>query len=323
MVAGGRGYAPWARERYERLYGPAADAFFDCMDRPLEPAVRFNTLRTDARSVCTRFDEAGISYTPLGGVGARIRHAPFALSSMPEHLMGHFYLQGAAEMAVAPQLSPGRDTVVWDMCAAPGGKTTHLSQLMENTGVIIATDVAEAKISALQNNVARLGCTNTVVLRHDARTFSPGTVPDAVLLDAPCTGSGTIRKDPTRKASRTFEDVVFMQGVQKGLLAAAVRALRPGGRVLYATCSLEPEENECVAHWALESLPVEIVPLAPSFVTIAPGFTRPLGMRLSEKVALAGRVHPHESDTSGMFMALFRKRDGTGPSTTKPSHRRP
>ncbi len=302
------GYPLWAYERYESLYEADMGAFLSCMDRPLAPCVRVNTLRSTATDLFAQFDRDGIAYEEFGnGVGARVTDSPFSLSSMPSHLMGHFYLQGLAEMAVAPQLSPEPGSLVWDMCAAPGGKTTHLSQLMGNTGAILATDVSHDKISALCNNVARMGCINTVTVAADARAWRPPRHPDAILLDAPCTGSGTMRKDPTRKHSRTYQDVMFMQGIQKGLITQAARELKEGGRLLYATCSLEPEENECVVDWALKSLPLSIRPLAPTFVKISPGYSSPLGMRLSTSVELSGRVHPHKNDSNGMFMALFER----------------
>ncbi len=101
---------------------------------------------------------------------------------------------------------------------------------------------------------------------------------------------------------------MFMQGIQKGLITQAARELKAGGRLLYATCSLEPEENECVVDWALKSLPLSIMPLAPTFVEISPGYSAPLGMRLSTSVELSGRVHPHKNDSNGMFMALFEQK---------------
>ncbi len=302
------GYSAWAYERYESLYESDVDAFFSIMDRPLAQCVRINTLCSSATSLFEQFDRDGIAYEEIGeGVGARVTDTPFSLSSMPSHLMGHFYIQGLAEMAVAPQLVPVQGSLVWDMCAAPGGKTTHLSQLMGDTGAIMATDVSRDKISALCNNVARMGCTNTLTFAADARSWRPPRPPDAILLDAPCTGSGTMRKDPTRKHSRSYKDVMFMQGIQKGLITQAARELGTGGLLLYATCSLEPEENECVVDWALKTLPLSILPLAPTFVQISPGYSSPLGMRLSASVELSGRVHPHKNDSNGMFMALFER----------------
>lgn len=308
MMDGRNGFAPWAYERYRALYGDDFSEFLSCMDTPLAPSLRVNTLRTTPSKLFSLFDHEGIAYEAIGdGIGAKVTDSPFSLSSMPAHLMGHFYLQGEAEMAVAPQLSPQRGEMVWDMCAAPGGKTTHLSQLMGNTGAIFATDVSRDKLSALVNNIARMGCTNVLTASADARHWAPPRQPEAILLDAPCTGSGTMRKDPTRKSSRTLKDVLFMQGVQKGLLTRAADALPEGGRLLYATCSLEPEENECVVDWALRSLPLLPEPLATTFVELSPGFVHPLDMHLSEEVALSRRVHPHRNDSNGMFMALFSK----------------
>ena len=179
---------------------------------------------------------------------------------------------------------------------------------MGSTGAILATDVSREKLSALTNNVARMGCTNTIIMSADARHWHAPRPPEYILLDAPCTGSGTMRKDPSRRYSRTMKDVMFMQGIQKGLMSQAARELCDGGRLLYATCSLEPEENECVVDWALHSLPLEILPLGDSFVELSPGYTEPLGMQLSESVGMTRRIHPHRNNSNGMFMALFKKK---------------
>lgn len=296
-------------ERYKELYGAELDSFLSAIDRPLDTTLRVNTLKTSLNALSAHLRRRGVSLEFIDTVGMRIIDSPFSLASTPEHLFGHFYLQGAAEMAVAPQLACARNESVWDMCAAPGGKTTHVCQLMGNTGVVVATDVSSSKLQALKNNVARMGCRDTIIIQTDARTFTPSTKFDKVLLDAPCTGSGVMRKDPTRKTSRGQEDIAFMQALQKGLIEKAIASVRPGGTVVYATCSLEPEENEKVIDWALRTQPVKTEPLLASHAVISPAFTAPFGKRLNEGVSLCGRIHPHTNDSNGMFIARLTRLD--------------
>lgn len=295
--------SPYMHERYKQLFGAELDTFLSTIDRPLDTTLRVNTLKTDHDALAARLRKKGVSLESIDSVGMRVIDAPFSMASTPEHLFGLFYLQGAAEMAVAPQLACARHESVWDMCAAPGGKTTHISQLMENTGVVVATDVSSSKLQALKNNVARMGCHDTIIFQSDARTFTPSMKFDRVLLDAPCTGSGIMRRDPTRKTSRGPEDIAFMHALQKGLLEKAIASVEPGGIIIYATCSLEPEENEKVIDWALRTQPVTTLPLLPSHAVISPAFEAPFGKKLNEGVARCGRIHPHTNDSNGMFIA--------------------
>jgi len=293
-------------KRYRQLYEGRFQTFLEYMDTPLKKALRINTLKTSHIKIGEVLEKKGFSFTSVGdNVGFEINDGPYAISSIPEHLYGHFYIQGVAEMSIAPQLKCEKGDAVWDMCAAPGGKTTHISQLIKNTGVILATDVSSQKLQALRNNVARLGCTNTLIVKADARDINLPSKFDKIMLDAPCTGSGIVRKDPSRKSSRTIEDINFMSSLQKGLLEKAVSSIKREGKILYATCSLEPEENEMVINWAIDSLPVKLLPLDKG--VMSPAFTSPFGKKLNDEIALCGRIHPHVADSNGMFMALIKK----------------
>lgn len=295
-------------ERYSDLYGDEINSFLDTMDRKLPLSFRVNTLKTTPFELVDSLTGKGFEIFQYGdGRYVRVSKGPFSLASTTEHLQGLFYLQGIAEMAIVPHMGLGRGELVWDMCAAPGGKTSQIAEHMENTGTVLASDVSAEKIKALKNNMARLGVTNSVVIKKDARKMVSETQFDKVLLDAPCTGSGIIRKDPSRKRSRTMKDIVFMQSIQKGMARKAVNILKEGGTLLYSTCSLEPEENEMVIDWALKNLPVDLAPLEKGFIDISPGFVNPLGQELDPRMSLCGRIHPHVNDTNGMFLAKLIK----------------
>ncbi|MBN1786478.1 MAG: RsmB/NOP family class I SAM-dependent RNA methyltransferase [Candidatus Methanofastidiosa archaeon] len=295
-------------ERYRDLYGPDFKNFLECIDRPLPESLRVNTLKATPEHVIDSLCSKGFGIDSLwDGRCILVKEGPFSIASTNENLQGMIYIQGVAEMAVAPQLGCHEGDRVWDMCAAPGGKTTHLAELMRGGGAILATDVSPEKIKALKNNIARLGVRNAIVMKKDARRLSTATRFDSILLDAPCTGSGVMRKDPSRKSSRTMKDIFFMQSIQKGLLQRAASSVKEGGILLYSTCSLEPEEDEMVVDWALSNLPLKLTSLESSFLDISHAYANPFGIELDKSIELAGRIHPFTNDTNGMFIARFKR----------------
>jgi len=303
-----RGYPRTSFERYRELYGNDFVRFLDTMDMKPRQSIRVNTLKTDPESLESSLTEKGFELRRVdGGACFLVDGGPFPLSSTVEFLQGMFYIQGLAEAAIVPQLGCLPEETNWDMCAAPGGKTTQMAEHMENAGAILATDVSMDKLRALKNNLARMGVVNTIVLRQDARKIRSKARFDKILLDAPCTGSGIIRKDPSRKDSRSLQDVTFMSSIQKGLLQRAAAMLKSSGEMVYSTCSLEPEENEMLVDWAIKNLPLEPQSPRKGFLEISPGFTSPLGKKLDSSVGKCGRIHPHVNDTNGMFFAILRK----------------
>jgi len=303
-----RGYSRFLFNRYKEIYGSEFEAFLEVMDREPRLSIRVNTLKAERDPLAEALREKGFKVDiQYDGPCLTVVEGPFALASTNEFLQGKFYIQGLAEMAIVPQLGPLPGEINWDMCAAPGGKTTQMAEQMDNTGAILATDVSMEKLRALKNNLARLGVSNTIAIRGDARKLAAKTRFDRILLDAPCTGSGVIRKDPSRKSSRSLKDVMFMSSIQRGLLQKAASLLKDSGTMVYSTCSLEPEENEMLIDWAISNLPFEVEPWKKSFLKASPGFTRPFGTALDESVSMCARVHPHINDSNGMFFAILRK----------------
>ena len=198
------------------------------------------------------------------------------------------------------------DTVV-DMCAAPGGKTTHLAQLMNNVGQLVAVEMDRERMKSLNYNLRRCGVQNTVVLNIDATKISKYDIyPDKILLDAPCSGEGVIREDPKRKTSKTPGDIKYMMRTQKRLLETAVRSVKPGGYIMYSTCSIAPEENEFVIQAALDNHDnLSIVPVNDNYGL--PGFNRIFGVDLDLELLNARRYYPHVHDTEGFFYCLLQK----------------
>lgn len=223
----------------------------------------------------------------------------FSAASTTEYLLGYFYIQEAASQAVAEILNPKSTDLVLDMCAAPGSKTTHLSNLMNNEGVIIALDSNLPRISALNNNLERLKCKNVIVYRKDAK-FADDLEKefDKILLDAPCSGNYTIQDDWFE--IRSPDDLLNMQREQKKLILTALTLLKPGGTLVYSTCSLEKEENEDVIEYALNKF--DDIKLEP--IKLSAGQSG-----VTKNTKLCKRFWPDTEGTQGFFIAKLKKVD--------------
>ncbi len=230
------------------------------------------------------------------------------LGSTHEYLMGNYYIQDLASMFPPFYLNPQSSDFVVDMCAAPGGKTSHLAQIMENNGNIFALDNNKKRIKPLVYNLRRCGVRNTTVLHMDSHSLHKQSFhPDKILLDAPCTGEGLIRDDPSRKTSKKISDITGMMRKQYSLLQTAIKALKPGGQIMYSTCSIAPEENEFVIQNALDSFnDIEILPTDDEWGL--PGFINVFGMELSDDFLKARRLFPHINNTIGFFYCLIQKK---------------
>jgi 16S rRNA (cytosine967-C5)-methyltransferase len=211
--------------------------------------LRVNTLRITRNDLLQRLQDNGISafacqYSPFG-IQIEGRHN---IPGLPGYREGFFTVQDEASQMAAILLDPqGGDRII-DTCAAPGGKTTHLAQLMNNQGQVLAMDLSKSKLPLINETAQRLGI--TIINTRSADLLNSAAFPkdafDKVLLDAPCSGLGVIRRNPEAKWRLTTEDIVRLAAAQKTMLKNAVRLLKPGGTILYSTCSTSSEENETV-----------------------------------------------------------------------------
>ncbi|WP_299269881.1 RsmB/NOP family class I SAM-dependent RNA methyltransferase [Halorientalis sp.] len=293
-----------ALERYEPLIDDF-DTFLSACERPLPSVVRVNTIKTDPDTARAALEADGIDVEPCAWHPGLYRLDTQPGANWPYY---HGWLHGQEEVSVVPAavLDPDPDDRVWDACAAPGSKTTQLSALMDDRGLLVATDNNLGRISALRSNAERLGVTNVAITREDARNHSlkPWELKqyDAALVDVPCSCEGTIRKNPDTLDEWSLEHVKGIAGSQKGILRRAVQTVREGGSVVYSTCTFAPEENEAVLDHVLAEEPCRLAEFELP-LDYVPGVTEFEGKTFDESVRKAKRIYPHHNDTGGFFCA--------------------
>ncbi|MFX0107114.1 MAG: RsmB/NOP family class I SAM-dependent RNA methyltransferase [Candidatus Hodarchaeota archaeon] len=304
------GYLQYMIERYLSLWGEEETLdFLRACDKPIKTSIRSNTLKFSTDALISRLEQKGLGAEPIPWLpeGFYVDFRNASPGSLFEHMFGYYYVQGVPSMTISKVLDPQPGETVMDLAAAPGGKTTHLAQLMENTGTLIALDQDRKRIKSLESNIQRCGVSNAIVMRADARKLDELDItPDRIMLDAPCSGEGLIPLDPTRKTSKSMADVRFCATLENEMVESAMNALTPGGTLVYSTCSIAPEENEFVLDDVLERHPeMKVVPIDLEFGS--QGYTKPYGITLNDSLSLARRFLPHLHDTEGFFVCKLEK----------------
>lgn len=308
------GYNRYLAEKLFNLFSPAeAIEFFEANETPRPVVIRTNTLRTRRRDLAQALINRGVNLEPAGKwtkVGLQVFESSVPIGATPEYLAGHYMLQAASSFLPCIALAPQPGERVLDMASAPGGKSTYLSAMMQNTGVVFANDSNKARIKSLSANIHRLGCKNVVVCNYDGRQF-PKVLGgfDRVLLDSPCSGTGVISKDPSVKTNKSERDFQLLAHLQKQLILCAIDSVNPrsatGGYVVYSTCSVAVEEDEAVVDYALKKRPnVKLVPTGIDFGR--DGFTRYRERVFDPRMHLCKRVFPHAHNVDGFFLARLK-----------------
>merc|ERR1712136_543701 len=287
--------------------------FLEANEVPRPITIRTNTLKTRRRDLAQALIARGVNLDPLGKwtkVGLVVFESQVPLGATPEYLAGHYILQGASSFCPVMALAPQEGEKILDMCSAPGAKTSYVAALMKNTGMVMANDSNKDRCRAIVGNLHRLGVTNAIVCSNDGRKIpeiQKGF--DRCLLDAPCSGTGVIAKDPSVKTSKDADDFHRCTTLQKELLLAAIDAVdatsSTGGYVVYSTCSIMMEENEAVVNYALNKRNVKLVPTGLDFGTS--GFTNFRQQRFHPSTNLCKRFYPHTHNMDGFFVAKLKK----------------
>ncbi|KAF5553259.1 nucleolar 2 [Fusarium phyllophilum] len=321
------GYSEYLAEKLFNLFTPReAFAFFEANESARPVVIRTNTLRTHRRDLAQALINRGVTLEPVGKwskVGLQVFESSVPLGATPEYLAGHYILQAASSFLPCMALDPQENERVLDMAAAPGGKTTYMAAMMKNTGIVVANDPNKARAKGLIGNIHRLGTRNVIVSNYDAREFpKPMGGFDRVLLDAPCSGTGVIAKDPSVKTNKTERDFMQLPHIQKQLVLAAIDSVnhnsKTGGYIVYSTCSVTIEENEQVVQYALSRRPnVRLVDAGLAFGK--EGFTSYMGKKFDPSMRHTRRYYPHTYNVDGFFVAKFHK---IGPTPANASNAR-
>lgn len=273
------------------------------LERP-DFSVRINTLKTTRDKVVEELKNEGIEASPGRFLDeALILKNTSDISASQAFLKGLITVQDESSMLVSRILDPKPGDMVLDVCAAPGGKTTHMAQLMQNRGHIAAWDIHEHKVKLISENALRLGITIIDVSRNDAMHMVNDAVSrfDRVLTDVPCSGTGIIRRKPDIKWQHSLDDFDNLVEIQKKILYNASRYLKPGGVLVYSTCSLDDRENARVVRSFLDACgDFEPEPLDEYLPELLKGKKEASGGML--------RLYPNTDGTDGFFMARLRRK---------------
>jgi 16S rRNA (cytosine967-C5)-methyltransferase len=243
----GFSHPDWLVERWQGRWGAAKTAQLLQWNNTVPPTfARLNTLKTDAVALAQQWTAEGVifhprqfSWTPENLTFELSSHPP--LAKLPSFQQGYFYIQDPSTLFAIHELDPQPGESILDLCAAPGGKTTYIAQRMQNRGRIVALDLQPGRLKILEENCARLGVTCVQAALTAPDKLAPF---DRILIDAPCSNTGVLRRRLELRWRLRPEDLDRLRQTQLSLLQSAITKLKPGGTVVYSTCSLEPEENE-------------------------------------------------------------------------------
>lgn len=315
----------WLWEAFGKYPGEETrEALAKSLMHPALLDLRANTMKTNREELLAQMNALGGRYqavpTPYAPDGVRIMGKP-ALQNTAGFKAGMFEVQDEGSQLLAYLLAPKRGEMVVDFCAGAGGKTLAIGALMRSTGRLYAFDTSERRLANLKPRQARSGLSNVhpvwIDSENDAKIKRLAGKIDRVLVDAPCSGMGTLRRNPDLKWRQTPEGVGELNQKQMSILTSAARLLKPGGRLVYATCSLLPQENQVIAEEFLLKHPeFEPIPAADALKSLFPKDKLPLGCSTENPW---WQLWPHIHGTDGFFGAIFQKKGGKpeNPEKTK------
>ncbi len=273
----------------------------------LRKSIRVNTIKSNEAHVKELMPDWDFTPIPWCKQGFWVEHKEGRLdigNTIP-HALGYYYVQESASMLPPLVLQPEEGDIVLDMAAAPGSKTSQMVAMMANTGIMVANDISHERLAALGINLARSGCTAHVMTKMRGERIS-GTF-DKVLLDAPCSGTGTIRKSLKTIAMWNPNMINRLAGIQKRLLQNAYRITKPGGMLVYSTCSSEAAENEGVIDYFLEKHPDAKIEDIDLELKRSDAVTSFAGKGYNSEVSKCLRLWPQDNDTEGFFVTKITK----------------
>tara|TARA_Y100000310_G_C20704331_1_gene833684 strand:- start:12473 stop:13420 length:948 start_codon:yes stop_codon:yes gene_type:complete len=301
-------FKPKFKARYEKLTN--WEDFKKYSLSFLRRSIRINTLQGTIKEIKSSIEKKGWKLQQISWCkeGFWISHPKRKdVGNLLEHKLGKIYVQEAASMIPPLALQPEAGMLVMDMCAAPGSKTTQMAIMMKNTGLIVANDYKGQRLQSLGINIQRSGLTNVLVTKMSGTQFRNYQF-DKILVDVPCSGTGTIRKSLKTITIWNDKMITKLAKQQMRLAQAAFNNLKPGGEMVYSTCSVEPEENEGVVHILLKDNPnAEIIPVKLKGLKTSKPIMEFKGIKFNPKIKDSIRIWPQDNDTEGFFVAKIRK----------------
>jgi NOL1/NOP2/sun family putative RNA methylase len=311
---------PLLKERLQILLGKDFEEYQKILKIPPVNSIRCNTLKISPKELKEKLESKGWKinqpwkeYPEVMIIESLLE--PGELGRALEHLLGYYYVQELASMLPIISLNLQPNEFFLDLCASPGSKTTQAAAKMQNSGNIIANEVALSRIRILASNLERCGVTNTIITRKDGVAFSkritnlaPDIKFDKILVDAPCSGEGTLRSTYKTYQMWNINTIKALSILQKQLFREAFKILKVGGEIIYSTCTHAPEENEQVVSEILKEFQdsIEILPTNLPIQT-REGLTEWQGEKFNTKVKLCSRIYPQDNNTEGFFVSKFKK----------------
>ncbi len=275
--------------------------FMNVNKQPLRISLRVNTLKISIEGMKKRFS---LEQIPWCKEGFFVKG--YTIGNTLEHFLGYIYIQEAASMIPPVVLEAQPEEFVLDISAAPGSKTTQLAAMMRNTGLLIANDASIPRLKPLVVNLERCGVSNVITTLMRGERIK-GITFDRILVDAPCSGVGTIRRSPKTLEIYNPNMIKKLAHMQKKLLTNAWTLLKPGGTLVYSTCTLEPEENEAVIDHAIRTFPDAHVEEIHLPLQRSPAILEFEGTTYHNSIQKCLRIWPQDNNTEGFFVAKLTK----------------
>ena len=302
--------------RYKAILGERYDEFINISRSYIRKSIRVNTLKSTVDEVRKRLDKNWVlEQIPWCKEGFWIDYRAddkddkrYDIGNLLEHMLGYIYVQDAASMIPPVVLMPMSGELVLDMCAAPGSKASQMAAMMQNRGVLVANDLQGDRLKALGINLQRTGVSNALITQMHGHRFKNSTIKfDRVLVDAPCSGTGTIRRSLKILAMWGPNMVKKMASQQKQMVASGFESLKPGGTLVYSTCTMEPEEDEGVVSWLLDNYKDAKIEEIKLDIKRSPAITEFSGEKYNPEVSKCLRIWPQDNDSEGFFICKIRK----------------
>ena len=291
---------------FQKRYEPLTDLkeLEEAITSPEQKSIRVNTLKISIPKFKSKIKN--LTPVPWCKEGFYIKKTSIPIGKLKEHFLGYFYVQEPSSMIPPLILNPKKKDLVLDLAAAPGSKTTQLAALMKNQGIIIANDIKWERIKALSVNLQRLGAVNTLITIYPGHKF-PEIKFDKILLDAPCSGTGTLKKSPKTLDIYNPGMIKKLSYTQKKLILKAYSLLKPQGTLVYSTCSLEPEENEGVLDYLLKKTDAKLLPTSLKNLKSSSPILKFENKTYSKEIKKSLRIWPQDNNTEGFFISKITK----------------